>query len=368
MSFATPEYFFLVLALPLAWGVRAWVASRRPKTHRPAVSFANILALARTGTGWRTRLLPVLPVLRVAALLLLVFALARPQIEDWETLTGSGIDVMVCLDMSGSMNAVDMDLGEIGGWQEGGDEPPNRFEMARETLKQFIQDRQGDRVGLVVFSSEAYLKFPLTLDYGTVLRQLDSLVLDNMERDRRRPGCINGCTINGEKTAVGDAVAKAFKRLEHSTAEGKLIVLITDGNDNASKLKPMDVAKYIGEQPEKQRPGFYAFLVGGGPKSKMPVSHDGRLLKQMGFLTYSPYDEKVDEEKIRQMVTAASGVFHVSYDKEAFQESFAELEQSERLEQKVARHKDIFWPFLVVAMGLLLLEFLARTTVLRRYP
>ncbi len=368
MSFATPEYFLLLLALPVVWGIRKWVASRRPLAHRPAVSFANLLALSRTGAGWRTRFLALLPMLRVAALVLLVVALARPQLEDWETLMGSGIDIMVCLDMSGSMNAVDMDFSEIADYQERGSEPPNRFEMARETLKQFIRDRQGDRVGLVVFSSEAYLKFPLTLDYQTVLQQLDSLVLDNMERDRRHPGCINGCTIVGEKTAVGDALAKAFKRLEKSKAEGKLIVLITDGNDNSSNLKPMDVARYIGDQPDKTRPGFYAFLVGGGPKSKMPVTQNGRLITQMGFLQYTPYDEQVDEEKIRQMVTAAAGVFHVSYDKEAFQESFAELEQSERMEQKVARHKDIFWPFLMVAMGLLLLEFLARTTVLRRYP
>jgi len=368
VTFATPEYFLLLLALPLAWGMRKWVASRRPLAHRPAVSFANMLALVRSGIGWRSRLLPLLPVMRIAALVLLVIALAKPQIEDWETLTGSGIDIMVCLDMSGSMNAVDMDHSEISEWQERGEEPPNRFETARETLKQFIMDRQGDRVGLVVFSSEAYLKFPLTLDYGTVLQQLDSLVLDNMERDRRHPGCINGCTVAGEKTAVGDALAKAFKRLEKSEAEGKLIVLITDGNDNASKLKPMDVARYIGDQPDKQRPGFYAFLVGGGPKSKMPVSQNGRLITQMGFLTYSPYEEQVDEEKIRQMVTAASGVFHVAYDKAAFQESFAKLEKSERMEQKVARHKDVFWPFLAVALGLLLLEFLARTTILRRYP
>jgi Ca-activated chloride channel homolog len=368
MNFATPEYFFLLAALPLAWGLRKWVASRRPLGHRPAISFANMLALSRAGTGWRTRLLPLLPLMRVVALVLLVVALARPQIEDWETLTGSGIDIMVCLDMSGSMNAVDMEQSEIADYQERGEEPPNRFDTARETLKQFIRDRQGDRVGLVVFSSEAYLKFPLTLDYGTVLQQLDSLVLDNMERDRRHTGCINGCTIIGEKTSVGDALAKAFKRLEESKAEGKLMVLITDGNDNSSKLKPMDVAKYIGEQPDKQRPGFYAFLVGGGPKSKMPISQNGRLIKQMGFLAYSPYNEQVDEDKIRQMVSAASGVFHVAYDKEAFQQSFAELEKSERMEQKVARHRDIFWPFLMVALGLLLLEFVARTTVLRRYP
>jgi Ca-activated chloride channel family protein len=365
---ANPEFLFLLLAFPLLWGVLRLVGHRRPRGHRPAVSFANILALGRTAGGWRARLLPLLPATRIVALIMLVLALARPQLEDWETLAGSGLDIMICLDMSGSMNAVDMDFDEIGAYQERGEEPPSRFKMAVETLKQFILDRAGDRVGLVVFSSEAYLKFPLTLDYDTVLHQLDALVLDNMERDRRFPGCTNGCTINGEKTAVGDALSKAYKRLEKSTAKGKLIVLITDGNDNASKLKPMDVARYIGDQPDGQRPGVYAFLVGGGPKSKIPVNHNGRLLKQMGFLSYAPYDEQVDEEKIRDMVEAARGTFHVSYDPAAFQTSFAALEKSEYLEQKVARHKDIFWPFAAAAVALLLLEFLARVTLLRRYP
>jgi Ca-activated chloride channel family protein len=368
MSFANPEFLLLLLLLPVAWGIRRLVQRRRPRGQRPSLSFANALSLRRTPAGWRARLAPVLPTLRVLALVVLVVALARPQIEDWQTLAGAGLDIMVCLDMSGSMNAVDMDYEEMGAYQERGDEPPNRFEVARETLKRFVANRKGDRVGLVVFSSEAYLKFPLTLDYNTVLQQLDALVLDNLERDRRRPGCINGCTINGEQTAIGDALAKAFKRLEHSDAKGKLIVLITDGNDNASKLKPLDVARYVGEQPDADRPGLYSFLVGGGPKAKIPVSQNGRLIRQNGFLAYGPYEEQVDEERIREMTLAAGGTFHASYDEEAFREAFSELERSEHMEQKVARHSELFWPFLLSAMALLALELLAHVTVLRRFP
>jgi len=368
MRFANPEFFLLLLLLPGAYFFRRWWYGRKSRASVPTFSFANFLALKATPGGLRAALAPLLPVLRTVALLALVVALARPQSEDWETLMGEGLDIMICLDMSGSMNAVDMEFDEISRYHTGGREPPNRFQAAIKTLRQFVSNRKGDRVGLVIFSSEAYLKFPLTLDYETVLKQLDSLVLDNLERERGKRKCSNHCTIHGEKTAIGDALAKAYKRVEKSDAKGKLLVLITDGNDNASKLKPLDVAEYIGSQPDSSRPGLYAFLVGGGPKTKMPVVRGGRRVKQLGFLTYLQYEDHVDEERIREMVDAARGVFHVSYDEEQFRKSFSELETSEHLEQKVAMHKDLFMPILLFALALLGLEFMAHVTVLRRYP
>jgi len=365
MHFANPEFFFILLLFPLAWGFRRW---RSRKATSPAVRFANFLALEAAPVGLRARLTAMLPALRIVALVLLVVALARPQTEDFETLSGQGLDIMLCLDMSGSMNAVDMDMDEIAGWQGRSMEPPNRFRTAVETLKEFVKNRRGDRIGLVVFASEAYLKFPLTLDHATVVRQLDSLVLDNMERRHDRDGCINNCTINGERTAIGDALSKAFKRLEKSDGRGKLIVLITDGNDNASKLKPMDVASYIGSQPDGARPGLYTFLVGSGPKSKIPARMGGAMARQMGFLSYVPYDEHVDEAKIREMVDTARGTFHAAYDEEQFRQAFESLEKSEHLEQKVALRKEQFLPVLLASIGLLLLELAASVTVLRRYP
>jgi len=365
MHFATPEFFFIFLLVPVVWGFRRW---RRRKATTPAVQFASFLALEAVPAGFRARLALLLPAVRIAALALLVVALARPQTEDFETLTGQGLDIMLCLDMSGSMNAVDMDLDEIASWQERSIEPPNRFRTAVDTLKEFVKNRRGDRIGLVVFASEAYLKFPLTLDHASVLKQLDSLVLDNMERSRDRDACINNCTINGERTAIGDALSKAYKRLEKSDGSGKLIVLITDGNDNASKLKPMDVAGYIGSQPDGPRPGVYTFLVGGGPKSKIPARVGGAVARQSGFLSYVPYDEHVDEANIREMVEAARGTFHAAYDEDQFRQAFSSLEKSEHLEQKVSLRKEQFLPVLLASLGLLVLELLASATLLRRFP
>jgi len=368
MKLANPELLLLGLLLPLGWFVSRWWRGRKGQRSGGVFLFGNFAGLTLTGGGVRTRLAALPGVLRVAALAALLIALARPQTEDEETLMGKGLDIMICLDMSGSMNAVDMDLDEIGRYQEAGREPPNRFETARQVLKEFIRNRKGDRVGLVIFSSEAYLKFPLTLDYDMAVRQLNDLVLDSMERRQGQDGCANNCTVAGERTAIGDALAKAYKRLERSDGIGKLVVLITDGNDNASKLKPQDVAKYIGDKPDAERPGVFAFLVGGGPKSKMPIVHGGGRLRELGFLQYMPYDEHVDEQKIRDMVDAAKGVFHVSYDEDQFRDAFAGLESSEHLEQRVTWHKDHFLLFLLASLGMLGLEFLLHVSILRRYP
>lgn len=368
MRLANPELLLLGVFLPLFWLGARWWRRRTGQRSSGVFQFANFVSLSHAGRGLRARLASLPTILRLLALAALLIALARPQTEDEETLMGKGLDIMICLDMSGSMNAVDMDVEEIARYQSAGKEPPNRFQMAIEILKKFIRNRKGDRVGLVVFSSEAYLKFPLTLDYETALRQLNELVLDSMER---RPGddrCINDCTIKGEKTAIGDALAKAYKRLEKSDGIGKLIVLITDGNDNASKLKPLDVAKYIGELPDASRPGLYAFLVGGGPNSKIPLMYGGKRVKELGFLQYVPYDEQVDEQKIREMVEAAKGVFHVSYDEEEFREAFAGLESAEHMERKITWHKDHFLAFLLAGLVLLGLEFILHVTFLRRFP
>lgn len=367
MTFAYPWMFLLLLLIPAVLGWRAW--RKRRHGYTPTMTFANFAALKKVSGGWKNRVAWLPDVLRGAGLVALVTALARPQVEDVEVLLGKGLDIMVCLDMSGSMNDIDRSQQEVAGFQAQGKEPPNRFQVAVETLKEFLKSRQGDRVGLVVFSSEAYLKFPLTLDYKTAFSQFDGLVLDSMERSEGKPGdCINGCTITGERTAVGDALAKAYKRLEKSDGKGKIIVLITDGNDNASKLKPLDVAKYIGEQPDGTRPRLYTFLIGSGKETLRPAVMDGRLLKVYGRNQYVANDEPVDEAKIREITEAAKGVFHATYDENEFKKAFESLERSERQEQRLARYKELFMPFLLAALGLVALELVLRSTLFRRMP
>lgn len=364
MSFATPWALLALAALPVILWLRRGRAGWR---------FANQPALDAAGAGLRVRLAGLPSALYVLGFAFIVLALARPQTEDWEELTGEGLDIMICLDMSGSMNAVDLPGSALAALQADGREPANRFEVARSALRDFIRKRQGDRVGLVIFSQDAFLKFPLTLDYRTALDQLKGLVLDSGERDRSRrrtSGCLNNCTIEGARTAIGDALSRAKMRLEGGDGAGRVIILITDGNDNASKLKPMDVAKRIGELPEEQRPRLYAFLIGSGAHTKAPaVGPGGRFLRDpAGRLLYADDPGHVDEDQIKALVDAAQGAFQVSYDEASFREQFEDLERSERLEERVSFKKEEFLPFLLAGMILLALGLLLQTTVLRRFP
>ena len=363
MSFSTPWALLALLALPLILWLRR---------GRPGWRFANQPALDAAGTGLRVRLAGLPTALYVLGFAVIVVALARPQTEDWEELTGEGLDIMICLDMSGSMNAVDLPDSALAAIQAEGAEPSNRFEMARTALREFIRKRQGDRIGLVIFSQDAFLKFPLTLDYRTALDQLDGLELDSGERVRGRgdSGCLNRCTIEGTRTAIGDALSRAWRRLEGENDAGKVIILITDGNDNASKLKPMDVAKRIGELPDDERPRLYAFLIGSGTHTKAPaVGPSGRFLRDpAGRLLYADEPGYVDEDQIKALVDAAKGAFQVSYDEASFQAQFKDLERSERLEERVAFKKEEFLPFLLAGLALLALGLLLQTTVLRRFP
>lgn len=373
MRLASPEYLLLLLLFPSFYFFLRFRRRRTPGGHVPVMSFANAPALMVTPPGWRARLGFWPGLLRVLGLLALIAALARPQAEDWETITGEGLDIMFCLDMSGSMNAVDMDSDQIGRYQSEGKEPPNRFEVARQTLKDFVSNRRGDRIGLVVFSSEAYLKIPLTLDYETVVSQLDTLILDSRERKQGRRSCVNGCTIDGSQTAIGDALSKAYKRLGKGDSAGKVIVLVTDGNNNAGKLDPMDVAGYIGDQPDATRPRVYTFLVGSSEKTKSPAmmqtfGGDIVLARTSGFLEYMPAEDTVDEARLREIADTARGVFQVTYDDQEFRSSFSDLARSEHLEHKVVRHREMFLPFLLAGLALLLAEFLLRVTFLRRFP
>jgi Ca-activated chloride channel homolog len=373
MTFANPEFFLFLLLLPVALrfksaGLRFWRRGSKAGGAAPW-RFANFIAASRAKSGIRAKLTWLPTMLFALGFAAVVVAGARPQTEDWEELMAQGLDVMICLDMSSSMNAVDITDSELNEMILRGEIPKNRFEVARGALREFIAERKGDRVGLVIFSSDAYLKFPTTLDYQAALSQLDSLVLDNGARGRRQQGCLNGCTIEGTKTAVGDALSRAYKRIEDSDAEGKIIILITDGNDNASKLKPLDVAKSIGKLEDAERPRLFAFLIGSGDHSKIPMMmENGKVATRGGFPQYADYPSVVDEDKIKELVDAAGGMFQVSYDEGQFVEKFKDLTKTDWQEERLSFHKEEFLPFLLGGLASLFLGFFLQTTLLRRFP
>lgn len=372
MSFLHPWFLLLLAALPLVWlirhrGLKFW--KKGATGTRPVWFFANWPAIRNVSSSWRVRLSFLPEVLLFLGLATLIGAVARPVVEDTEILEGEGLDIMICLDMSSSMNAVDKSDQEIVNTQLQGEEPRSRFRIAVDTIKSFVQNRRGDRIGLIVFASDAWLKFPLTLDYQMAAEQIDSLVLDNMERDRDSESCINNCTIDGKSTAVGDALARAYRRLDESDGKGKIIILITDGNDNASKLKPMDVAQHIGAMDEAVRPRLYTFLIGTGDSTRIPaIFRNGRIARENGMTIYQPYESRVDQPRIRQLAEAAKGVFKVSYSEDEFRQNFDELERRRWTDDRLTLRREFFTFPLAAAILLLLAAFALDATVFRRFP
>ncbi len=370
MSGFTFEHpWFLLALLPLLGAF--WVRLR----SRPATLKVSSLAAAReAGIGWRVRMRWLPSTLQLLALIILVVAMARPQMVDRELLSGEGIDIMIALDMSGSMNAIDLSEKAIGRIQEAGSEPLNRFGNARRILKAFIKRRKSDRIGLVVFGAEAYLRFPPTLDYVRLLNALDALMLDDGRRmSQTKDECANKCTILGSGTAIGDALNRAYMRLENSTAGSKMIILITDGKQEGGSMEALTVPKYVASLPDRDGARIYTFQVGSGRETRLPAYDPlrGNVLRdRYGRKVYQRPERPfpTDPDLLRQIAKLTKGRFYESYDPDKFDQDFKDLERT-TFEVKVhTNRRELFFGWLVAGFVLLLLEQLLRRTWLRTFP
>lgn len=358
--FAQPWFLLLLVAVAAA----AALLVRRWRRGEGTLKYANSPTLDRVGRGMLVRLVRLPDVLRLLALAALVVAMARPQVPDNEILQGEGVDVMIALDMSGSMQAVDRTPEEIRETLADHKTPQNRFDVARDVLLEFVGSRNGDRVGLVVFGEKAFLKFPLTLDYSRVRALLRGLILDTGERAGGADTCTNQCTISGAGTAIGDAMSRAYKRLQKSKTKTKIMVLITDGTNEGGKLQPETVLEYIATRPKDEKVKIFTFLVGDESKTHVPVRDP------WGETSYErpnrPFPTNPD--LLRSIAERTGGRFFESYDEDKFREDWKELETT-TFETKVRWHdRDVFPPFVMLAGALIGLEVVLRSTVLRKFP
>lgn len=368
MRFESPLLLLVLVVVVAVVVYGLWRAQTRPTVLR----FPTLAAVRQARIPWwgRFHLLP--RTLQAVGVVLAVVALARPQIEDPSEIAGEGADFVIALDMSGSMNAVDMEPERIIEYHRRGREPPNRFETAREVLRRFIADRSQDRIGLVIFSSKAWVKFPLTLDRDAMLRILDGLVLDDGVRGPEGT-CLNGCTITGEATAIGDALGRAFKRLEGSETRSRNIILITDGDNNAGTLAPEEVAKFIAEETKERPVRVFTFLVGTGENTLMPARNPftGQpILTPDGFRVYERPREPfpVNPPLLKAIASATGGSYHEAATEEDFRTAFEDLEKTEFRSPALSRWREAYaWP-LGVATALLFLGEALGLTVFRRWP
>lgn len=328
MIFAQPEWLLLLALLPLFGGLR-WRAARK---RRGGLRFSNTLAArAAPATLWtRLRWLP--GALRLAALGLGILALARPQVQDVSRERfAEGVDIVLALDTSTSMRAQDF--------------RPNRFEAARDVATEFIQSRVSDRVGLVVFAAKAYTQAPLTLDYDFLQRMLSEVEVGVIE----------------DGTAIGTAISVATARLKDSEAESKVVIVLTDGQNNRGEVDPVTASEVA------QALGVRVYAIGVGAYGEAPVVVDhplaGRQRQMMPV--------EIDEDMLRTVADNTGGQYFRATNKEALREIYREIGDLEttEIEERIYTDYDERYPlFLWPALALLLLEVLLRATRLRRFP
>lgn len=331
-----PRVLWLLVLVPLV-GAVGYAAQRR----RTALRFSATHVLASGPKGLRAQAVRLLPVLSMAAVALAIIALARPQTSGARTrdLSVEGIDIIIALDLSTSMEAGD--FRSLGG---GG----NRISVAKETLNDFIASRVNDRIGLVVFAGAAYTQAPLTLDYGVlkeVVKQLRTRVIE-------------------DGTAIGDAIAVSLNRLRDSDAKSKVVVLITDGDNNAGKISPLDAAAMA----KSLHIPIFTILVGKGGRVPFP---DGTDL--FGNPTYREMDIAINPELLKSISAETGGQYYRATDRETLQSGLRSvldrLDKSKLLEGgAMANMREEFPPFLVAAFLLAALELVLRFSWLRVFP
>ncbi|HWH71678.1 MAG TPA: VWA domain-containing protein, partial [Candidatus Sulfotelmatobacter sp.] len=250
----------------------------------------------------------------------------------------SGVDIVVALDMSGSMISEDFE-------QRG--QRVNRFNMARAVLKQFIDKRPNDRIGLVVFGSEAYIAAPLTLDHDFLLQNLERLQIG---------------AIDENHTAIGSALSTAVNRLREIQSKSKIVILMTDGQNNAGKIAPLTAA----QAAQALRVKVYTIGVGMRGQAPMP-----RRNPFTGQIQYQMIPVDIDEDTLQAIAKGTGGKYYRADNTERFQAIYAEIDKLEKTEmqiKKYAQYQELFPWFIGTALGLLLVEVGLRHTRMRRLP
>jgi Ca-activated chloride channel family protein len=332
MAFAHPWLLLLLLLLPLL----AWLKGRRGAP--PAFVYSSVQLVRAMQNISRSRAGGFLGSLRWLVLALFIVALAQPRLSKSKTeVKASGIDIVAALDLSGSMISEDFVV-------RGG--RVNRVNMAKSVLKDFIDKRPNDRIGLVVFAVQAFIATPLTLDHDYLQENLDRLEIG---------------TINSDATAIGDALTTAVNRLRELKSKSKIIILATDGQNNSGKIQPLmaaDAAAALGVK-------IYTVGIGEQGSAPMPVFMGGQ---KVGYRNMAV---DVDEETLQKIADKTGGKYYRADNAEKFQKIYAEIDKLERTEATVSKHtefKELF-PWLVAGgFALLLMELALGQTVFRRLP
>ena len=328
MHFASPYYLWLLTLLVPMIGYYVW----RTLQGGAAIQISSVAGVVRAPRTVRYYLRHLPFALRAAAFALLVVALARPQDVEQNVRTNTeGIDIMLAIDVSGSMLARDF--------------KPDRITAAKEVAGSFIADRYGDRIGLVAFAGEAFTQSPLTTDQST----LQTLLA------RIRSGLIE------DGTAIGNGLATAINRLRESDAKSKVIILLTDGVNNQGQIAPMTAAEIAKAQ------GIRVYTIGVGSEGMAPYP----AIDMFGNLTFVNQKVEIDEKVLKAISDMTGGKYFRATDKDKLKAVYNEINQLEKSKIEVTEHisyHELFLTWVLAALGLLMAEFLLSNLVLKRIP
>ncbi len=328
--FADPEYLYLLALVPL---LAYWYWKRRAKGSGK-IRFSDIHVIKRVGKTAKQRLRHSLFLLRLLFISLIIIAFARPQSgSQMRETTTEGVDIILALDVSSSMLAEDF-------------KPKNRLEAAKKVAEEFIQGRQNDRLGMVIFAGESFTQCPLTLDYGVLMTLLQDIKVADQDWDG---------------TAIGMGIINAVNRLRDSKAKSKVIILLTDGVNNRGEVDPITASNIAAAIDVK----IYTIGAGSHGTALYPVN-DPLLGKR-----FVPMPVEIDEDVLKQIAANTKARYFRATDTKKLSEIYAEIGELEKTKIEVkefTRYDEFFHYFLMIGLGLFILEMILTNSIFRKLP
>ena len=329
LEFLNPEYFIFLVIIPI---IIVWNYFNSDKLTN-SIKFSNSEAFGESGNFY-SKLKSILKYLRLISIILIVTALARPQVIDTSTRvkTNSGIDIIMAIDVSASMLAKDL--------------KPNRLDALKNVAEEFIKNRISDRIGLVEYAGESYTKTPLTTDKSVTLRSLKDIKYNNI--------------IEGG-TAIGMGLATSVNRIKDSKAKSKVIILLTDGVNNAGFIDPMTSAELATEFQIK----IYSIGLGTNGLALSPVGIDSR-----GKFNYANVQVEIDEKLLTQISEMTGGKYFRATDNDRLKEIYSDIDELEKTEIEEFKYYSVdekYRYFLLPAIILIAFEMIMKLTILRSF-
>lgn len=327
ITFAYPGFLLLLVVIP---GMVYWYL--RKENENVATLVVSSLSALRLTSSWRTISRHGLFLLRLLAICFLILALSRPQRRFQKDLTsGEGIDIVLCIDISGSMMAQDL--------------LPDRMEAAKKVAIQFVESRTADRIGVVIFSGESYTLVPLTTD-----KQILRTQLGNIQRGLLEDG-----------TAIGDGLGTSINRLLASSTASRVVILLTDGEDQGGRISPLEAKELAAENGIK----VYTIGVGTDGYAPFPVQlPNGQVSRQMQKVN-------IDEKLLQDMAVSTGGRYFRAKDTESLSAIYASIDQLEKSKvtiTRIERNTEKFFPFAILSFLTLSIELVLRFTLFRQFP